>query len=59
MKIKKTAAILSEADILVLLHPARATLGYFLAWLQSLSTVSKSSCSKIPCVFLNYVPSCE
>jgi hypothetical protein len=42
---------LSEAEIKVLLHPAEANLGYFLAWFQSLQlplTQSQSPLAVIP-----------
>jgi hypothetical protein len=49
---------LSEAEIKGPLHPAQTTLGYFLAWFQSLqipSTQSKSPLALVPLVPKSHV----
>jgi hypothetical protein len=53
---------LSEAELQGLLHPAEASLGYFVAWFQCLqlpSTQSESPLAPKSHVFLKYVLNCE
>jgi hypothetical protein len=57
MKISKEISLqqflpLSEAEIQGLLHPAQASLGYFLAWFQSLQLPSTQSENPLPPILL-------